>query len=191
MSDATTDVVDQIGVGTVENAAAARHQDRPATVGTPGIDERRPKSTAGPIAFDRGSKASLEREGERQRGAGLHGPVFGRERSNVHGTVTATVTFGSEGAERRSVRDRRGHALSLCRPRCRRERSTARPPRVALRARTPCFMARLRLLGWKVRFMAGLLESRRIAEGTATADPGGGMDRPSNPDLQGQKRRSE
>lgn len=38
------------------------------------------------------------------------------------------------------------------RPLARREASTARPPRVAIRARKPCFLARLRTFGWKVRF---------------------------------------
>ena len=38
------------------------------------------------------------------------------------------------------------------RPLARREASTALPPRVAIRARKPCFFARLRTLGWNVRF---------------------------------------
>ena len=38
------------------------------------------------------------------------------------------------------------------RPLARREASTALPPRVAMRARKPCFFARLRTLGWNVRF---------------------------------------
>jgi hypothetical protein len=38
------------------------------------------------------------------------------------------------------------------RPLARRDARTARPPRVAMRARKPCFLARLRTLGWKVRF---------------------------------------
>lgn len=40
------------------------------------------------------------------------------------------------------------------RPFARRERNTARPPRVDIRARNPCLRARLRLFGWKVRFTA-------------------------------------
>lgn len=44
------------------------------------------------------------------------------------------------------------HALRRLRPLARRERRTARPPRVAVRARNPCLRARLRLLGWNVRF---------------------------------------
>lgn len=39
------------------------------------------------------------------------------------------------------------------RPLARREERTERPPLVAMRARKPCFLARLRLFGWKVRFV--------------------------------------
>ncbi len=43
------------------------------------------------------------------------------------------------------------------RPLARREARTALPPRVAMRARKPCFFARLRTLGWNVRFDMKLL----------------------------------
>lgn len=39
------------------------------------------------------------------------------------------------------------------RPLARREERTDLPPRVAIRARKPCFLARLRLLGWNVRLV--------------------------------------
>lgn len=39
------------------------------------------------------------------------------------------------------------------RPLARRDERTARPPFVAIRARKPCFFARLRLFGWNVRFV--------------------------------------
>ena len=39
------------------------------------------------------------------------------------------------------------------RPLARRAERTARPPRVAIRERKPCFLARRRLFGWNVRFM--------------------------------------
>jgi hypothetical protein len=51
----------------------------------------------------------------------------------------------------------RGHGVqaeSFVRPRRRRFFTTARPARVCMRARKPCFRARRRLFGWKVRFTA-------------------------------------
>ena len=39
------------------------------------------------------------------------------------------------------------------RPLARRDERTARPPFVAIRARKPCFLARLRLFGWNVRLV--------------------------------------
>lgn len=44
------------------------------------------------------------------------------------------------------------YAEMLVRPLARRRARTALPPRVAMRARKPCFFARLRTFGWKVRF---------------------------------------
>ena len=43
-------------------------------------------------------------------------------------------------------------AESLCRPLARRDFKMARPARVFMRWRKPCFLARRRLFGWKVRF---------------------------------------
>lgn len=43
-------------------------------------------------------------------------------------------------------------AESLCRPLARRDFKMARPARVFIRWRKPCFLARRRLFGWKVRF---------------------------------------
>jgi hypothetical protein len=44
-------------------------------------------------------------------------------------------------------------ALRTLRPLRRRAAMTARPPGVAMRARKPCVLARLRLFGWKVRLL--------------------------------------
>lgn len=44
-------------------------------------------------------------------------------------------------------------ADSFARPLARREVSTARPARVRIRRRKPCFLARRRLFGWKVRLL--------------------------------------
>ena len=45
------------------------------------------------------------------------------------------------------------YAEIFVRPLARRDERTARPPFVDMRARKPCFLARLRLFGWKVRFV--------------------------------------
>jgi hypothetical protein len=63
------------------------------------------------------------------------------------------LAVAAQGGKFGATGDGRDHALSLWRPLRRRERRTARPPRVDLRARKPCFIARLRLFGWNVRFM--------------------------------------
>ena len=57
-----------------------------------------------------------------------------------------------EGLERRTVADAPDQAERRFRPRARRARSTARPPLVRMRRRKPWVLARLRLLGWYVRF---------------------------------------
>lgn len=69
----------------------------------------------------------------------------------------------SERLERPTVADSVSQAASRLRPRARRAFSTARPPRVCIRARKPCFFLRFRVLGWNVRFTHGLLERTRDA----------------------------
>ena len=68
---------------------------------------------------------------------------------------------GSESPERDWQRPGRGdcsvsvnHTARRLRPFARRDASTLRPPRVAIRARNPCVRLRLMTLGWNVRFMA-------------------------------------
>lgn len=60
----------------------------------------------------------------------------------------------SDGLMGRPAGDATDQALRRWRPLARRDLSTARPARVAIRARNPCFLALRRELGWKVRFMA-------------------------------------
>src|SRR3954471_9105091 len=60
--------------------------------------------------------------------------------------------LGAQAVERRPVTDRPDQADSLWRPRARRAFRIDRPARVLIRWRNPCFLARWRLLGWKVRF---------------------------------------
>jgi hypothetical protein len=61
-----------------------------------------------------------------------------------------------QGLERRTVADAPDQAPSRFRPRLRRARSTARPPRVRIRTRNPWVFFRLRVLGWNVRFTTRL-----------------------------------
>ena len=62
-------------------------------------------------------------------------------------------------------------ADSLWRPFNRRARITARPPRVDMRFRKPCFLARFRTLGWNVRFNGGPPRTRRTGvRGGAAGD---------------------
>jgi hypothetical protein len=60
-------------------------------------------------------------------------------------------------------------ADSRARPRRRRVLITARPARVRIRCRNPCFFFRFRLFGWKVRFTPGLLEEVRPLVGVVRA----------------------
>jgi hypothetical protein len=69
------------------------------------------------------------------------------EASAQDGRDLAAVTEALDGGRRHGRQ-----AESLARPRRRRFRMMARPPRVLIRARKPCLRARRRLLGWKVRF---------------------------------------
>jgi hypothetical protein len=54
--------------------------------------------------------------------------------------------------EGRTVADASDQAERRARPFCRRVRRIARPARVCIRLRNPWRLARLRLLGWYVRF---------------------------------------
>ena len=70
------------------------------------------------------------------------------------GTAPDMPPQPSDGLMGRPAGDATDQALMRWRPLARRDLSTARPARVAIRARNPCFLARRRELGWKVRFMA-------------------------------------
>ena len=125
----------------------------------PGGDQsckRRSKSPSGTISIDGVAELPADGEGDlvglspRLAAASLtdRGDIAHPE-SPAAGPLAVTAQGSKFGA----TGDRSDHALSLWRPFRRRERRTARPPRVDLRARKPCFIARLRLFGWNVRFM--------------------------------------
>lgn len=56
------------------------------------------------------------------------------------------------------------------RPLARRDFSTARPARVLMRARNPCFFARRCWLGWNVRFTCGVLSSMSTTDASIGSD---------------------
>ena len=85
-------------------------------------------------------------------------PVIGStDPSDPHWSVAARPNPRQLG-EARTVANSVNQAESRARPRARRDLSTARPARLRIRRRKPCFFLRFRLLGWKVRFTHGLLE---------------------------------
>lgn len=63
----------------------------------------------------------------------------------------------AQSGERRPTPHRLDQAARRCRPFRRRATSTARPPRVLILERNPCFFARFRVFGWYVRFIDPLL----------------------------------
>lgn len=74
--------------------------------------------------------------------------------------------------ETATITDRLDQADSLARPFRRRLRNTERPALVDIRLRKPWFLARLRTLGWNVRFTLILL--RNYATSAAQAATEGG-----------------
>ena len=73
-----------------------------------------------------------------------------------NGDCPATTRWRTrERDECRMVADTPDQAESRERPRARRALITARPPRVRILRRKPWVLLRLRVLGWKVRFMHG------------------------------------
>lgn len=78
-----------------------------------------------------------------------------RVRATLHLEVrpSCTTSLTAKDTERAPASESDDQAERRCRPFSRRARITARPPLVAIRWRNPCFLARLRTFGWKVRFM--------------------------------------
>ena len=121
-----------------------------------------------PVAVDRGTHPSPDRVRDAR---GIGGAVVGKAERHRADPVAGGP---SEGLEGRTVADAPDQAESRFRPRARRARSTALPPRVRIRVRKPWVFARLRVLGWKVRFKAtGLLEGHRADSEQGSAAGGG------------------
>ena len=116
---------------------------------------RRAKHFAAPatrsVALD--GNSGMSTNGERHSGpvkSGIqqHGAP---EDSTAH-----TSSFPTKSGELISAVESTDQADSRLRPFRRRAFNTARPARVDMRERKPCFFARRRLLGWNVRFTRGL-----------------------------------
>lgn len=139
------------------------------------IGEDRPEAPSQPVALD--SMAHAPPDGECEPGRER---IATEDRGSItrtdHRVLVACRFIGQEGdpdrpgtgpdplttkgVEGGSVPDAPDQADSLWRPFRRRARMTARPPRVDMRFRKPCFLARLRTLGWNVRFTENLLGPR-------------------------------
>lgn len=98
----------------------------------------------------------------------MHDERRGRALAPATDHVAKRVTVAHAVGTREHV----DQADRLARPLRRREDRIARPARVRMRRRKPCFLARRRLLGWKVRLLTSL--SFDVCSGprsTATARP--------------------
>ena len=80
-----------------------------------------------------------------------------------------------EGLERRTVANAPDQAERRLRPRARRARNTARSPLVRIRRRKPWVLARLRLLGWYVRFKEEPPRGGRARSGVGDRAGGGNV----------------
>ena len=72
-------------------------------------------------------------------------------------TSSNRTAFPTQASEIVAEVDPADQADNRARPFCRRALIIARPPRVRMRLRKPCFRARLRVFGWYVRFIQRLL----------------------------------
>lgn len=134
----------------------AAHADRPRT----GRDEVcGSRHQLGLEVGDDGAETTTEAVAGRRvadptaQGVGDPGGLIRRAPDAADGDRPGAAGRGSgERDEGRMVADAPDQAERRARPRERRALSTARPPRVRMRVRNPCFFLRFRLLGWNVRF---------------------------------------
>jgi hypothetical protein len=124
----------------------------------------RPQPAAEPVAHHGRSEGASERV-RHERGRGGR---FGTPATPECGTADP-FPVACEVLERRPGTERDDQAERRARPLARRLLSTARPARVDMRARKPCFLARRWVFGWKVRFTNVLLD-RRGARSPAAVD---------------------
>lgn len=99
----------------------------------------------------------------RREPAAPMGPVHGARQRGAHhvdGALEARSRYRDRCVGVRRCPWSPGQADSFARPRRRRPFTIARPERVRIRDRKPCFLERRRLFGWKVRFTAKPLVGR-------------------------------
>ncbi len=104
-----------------------------------------PQLPAHTIANDGGSERATERERHprRRRACWRIEEVGAPQHSGP-----SAPTIGRDAREGAALSDAPDQADSRCRPLARRAFKTARPARVLMRLRKPCFLARRRLFGW-------------------------------------------
>src|SRR5262245_26418543 len=156
----TTDRVTEVRVGHGQHRSISVEEVRGTALelGAARTD-RGTKPPTNPVAIDRGS--ATPPDGVRDPWRQVR-PVEARAKGD--GACPMSGRPG-EGLEGRTVADAPDQAESRFRPRARRERSTARPPRDRIRTRKPWVFLRLRVFGWYVRFKS-LASSRSTARGS-------------------------
>jgi hypothetical protein len=110
-----------------------------------------PKATPEPVSDHSGTDLSTDGKCHAGRGALIIGDPGDGQRT------VATTSSATEGLEGSAVPDPPDQADSRLRPLRRRDLMIARPARSDMRCRKPCFLARLRVFGWYVRFTHCLL----------------------------------
>jgi len=121
-----------------------------------GRGECRPQSATEPVADHCGSHRATDRECQARRNIiGIHDDT-GPQRTLHDGIANLgpdpdPITL--QLFKLVTVPNPPDHTVSRARPLARRDFNTARPARVLIRARNPCFLARRRAFGWYVRFM--------------------------------------
>jgi len=119
------------------------------------IDHDRSEATANPIPDD--SWSNQPRNGVSHPRIQTIYLISGGSKANPQGTTAHRTTVAAEEVEVVPSTQSANQADSRARPFWRRAEMMARPARVRIRFRKPCFLARRRVLGWYVRFMSGLL----------------------------------
>jgi hypothetical protein len=122
-----------------------------------------PEAATDAVPFDGTAGVATDRVGDTGR-SGLR-----RAAATQHEGASPEAAGGGKSTEGAWVTDSPDQAESRVRPFDRRFFNRARPARVCMRWRNPCFLLRRRLLGWNVRFTHGLLGPGRRAGHCAPA----------------------
>ena len=149
-----------------EDRRSRRREARGSRCPMPGVTPSRAlgahrlEASAHGVAHDGGADLAAHDEAEARRGA-RHRRIRRRSRCALPAQRRPRRTTALYSAPRVSrfglASTARGQAESSVRPLARRAERMPRPARVRMRARKPCFLARRRLLGWKVRLLMGSL----------------------------------